>query len=154
MKRVLLIALALTWIFLVTLNYYIVHKPFSAENALAILNALGDVIVAGALVALAAALGRRVLCGLPFDSPLQAIVFSTGLGLGLISFATFGLGLIGWLTPLLFWVLLLLTAFILRADLMTIGRDARSIRLAAISRFERALAFFCGGMLAISFVVA
>lgn len=152
--KVLLVVLALAWIFLVTFNYYIVHKPFGAENALAILNALGDVIAAGALVALGAALGHRVLRGLPFDSPLQAIVFSTGLGLGLISFATFGLGLIGWLTPLLCWVMLLIVAFVVRGDLMTIGRAARSMRLSALARFERALAFFCGGMLAISFIVA
>lgn len=56
MKRGLVIALALTWIFLITLNYYIVHKPFGVENVLVVANALGDVMVAVALFALAAAL--------------------------------------------------------------------------------------------------
>jgi len=35
------VLVALAWIFLVTFNYYIVHKPFGVENALAILSALG-----------------------------------------------------------------------------------------------------------------
>ena len=49
--------LGIIWLFAVTFNYYIVHKPFTAENALAILNVMGDVLVAGALFALSAALG-------------------------------------------------------------------------------------------------
>jgi hypothetical protein len=135
------IAFALAWIFLVTLNYYIVHKPFSAENALALLNALGDVVVAGALVALGAALGRRALRALTFDSPLDALVLQTGIGLGLLALATFVLGLVV-VNRWAFGALFVLAAFLLRADLRAVGSDARALHIPISSRFERALAAF------------
>lgn len=153
MKRALLSALALAWIFLVTLNYYIVHKPFSAENALAMLNALGDVAVAGALVALAAALGRRFLRALQFDSPLDALVFHAGVGLGLLALATFALGLVI-VHRLVFWALFVLAAFGLRDELRAVGRALRALRLPIASRFERALAAFLAFALGIASLVA
>ena len=93
--KLVLSAVATLWLFVVVFSYYIVHKPFSAENALAILNALGDVIVASLLLALGTAIGRRFTRGFAFSSPLEALVLSAGLGLGLMSLATLGLGLAG-----------------------------------------------------------
>jgi len=159
MKRETLVKLSLAllgvlWLFVVTLNYYIVHKPFTIENALAILSALGDVLIAGALFALAAALGRRALRALSFASPLEAIVFQAGLGLGMIPFATLALGLVGWLNPILFWLLLLLSAILLRGDLVLLWRDLRALRFPRNSRFERALALFCGLALVLAFLLA
>src|SRR5512143_3466415 len=84
---------AVLWMFVVIFNYYIVHKPFGIENAIAILTALGDIFTAGALVILSSVLGRRLTRSFVFGSPLEAVVFQTGLGLGLVSFATLGLGL-------------------------------------------------------------
>ncbi len=152
MKRVWLMAIALAWIFLVTLNYYIVHKPFSIENVLAILNALGDVFVAGALVALAAALGHRVLRALQFDAPLDTLVFQAGVGLGLLALATFLLGLVI-VHPLVFWVLGALATFLLRDDLRAVWRAVRALRLPLASRFERALAAFTAFALGIAGVI-
>jgi 4-amino-4-deoxy-L-arabinose transferase-like glycosyltransferase len=146
--------LGIIWLFAVTFNYYIVHKPFTAENALAILNVLGDVLVAGALFALAAALGRRVTRGLACTAPLEAIVLQTGLGLGLISFATLALGLAGLVNRILFWMLLLLAAILLRNDFRVTWRDLRVIQLPIPSRFERALAWFITLSLAITFLLA
>ena len=36
-----IILVVVTWIFAVTFNYYIVHKPFSVKNALGATNGLG-----------------------------------------------------------------------------------------------------------------
>ncbi len=151
--KFLLILFALAWIFLVTLNYYIVHKPFSVENALALLNALGDVLIAGALVALGAALGRRALRALTFDSPLDALVLQTGIGLGLLALATFVLGLVV-VNRWVFGALFALGAFLLRADLRAVGRDARALHIPTPSRFERALAAFVALALVIGTLVA
>jgi 4-amino-4-deoxy-L-arabinose transferase-like glycosyltransferase len=146
--------LGIIWLFAVTFNYYIVHKPFTAENALAILNALGDVLVTGALFALAAALGRRVTRDVTFAAPLEALVLQTGLGLGLISFATLALGLVGALNRVLFWLSLLVAAFWLRDDSRAAWRDLRAIQLPLASRFERGLAVFCAVSLTLAFLLA
>lgn len=153
MKRVLLIAFALGWIFLVTLNYYIVHKPFSVENVLAILNALGDVLIAGAVVAFGAAMGHRVLRAFEFDSPLDALILQTGLGLGLLALATFAPGLVivhRWV----FWALFVFGAFVLRDDLRAVWRQARALQFPIASRFERAFASFVAFTLVIGGVFA
>lgn len=152
--KLILVVFAITWLFVVTFNYYVVHKPFGGENVLAIVNALGDVLVAGALFALAAALGRRVTRAVAFTAPLEAIVFQTGLGLGLISFTTFALGLVGLLNRILFWLLLLLAAFLLRGEWLSLWRALRTIQLPIASRFERALALFIAASLGLAFLVA
>jgi len=152
--KVIRVVFAVAWIFAVTFNYYIVHKPFTLENALAILNALGDVSVASALVAVAAALGRRILRSWTFDSILEAIVFQAGLGLGVIALGVLGLGLVGLLNSVLFWAFLLVAALLLRGDLLSLWRALRSIRLPMASRFERALVVLIALSLAIAFVFA
>ncbi len=151
---VILVLLVLVWLFSVITGYYIVHKPFTVENALALMNTLGDVMVAGALFAIASALGRRVTRALTFGSPLEALVLQTGLGLGLISFAVFALGLGGLLNPLLFWIVLFVAAFLLRGDLCMAWRDLRLVKLPIVSRFERMLAWFCGIALGLAFLLA
>ena len=152
--KLLLAFLGVIWLFVVTLNYYVVHKPFTLENALAILNALGDVLVAAALFALAAGIGRRLTRALNFVSPLEALVFQTGLGLGIISFATLALGLLGLLYPMFFWAVLLLALLVTRGDLAAHWRAVRSIRLVIASRFEQALAVFIVLALALAFLSA
>ncbi|MDE3091098.1 MAG: glycosyltransferase family 39 protein [Chloroflexota bacterium] len=152
--RLIRVILALVWLFVVTFSYYIVHKPFTAENLLALLNALGDVFVAAALFALAAVLGRRVTRAVSFASPLEATVFRIGLGLGIISFTAFALGLLGLLNRILFWLLLIGAAFLLRADGVALWRDLRAIQLPIASRFERWLAAFIVATLALASFVA
>ncbi len=148
------IILAVAWLFLVTFNYYIVHKPFSVENARALIDAAVNVFVALALVALAAALGRRALRAFDFASPLERIVFHAGLGLGLISFATLALGLVGALSPILFWFLLFAFCFLLRHDLRAFLADLRSLSFPAPTRFEKFLAAFIFISLLLAFLFA
>ena len=152
--KLLLAMLGVAWLFAVTLGYYVVHKPFGLDNALAILNSLGDTLIAAAILALAAGLGRRLLRALSFASPLEAIVFQAGLGLGIISFAVLALGLLGLINRVLFWALLLLAAILLRGDLAALWRDLRALRLPINSRFERALAIFVGFALAFALIFA
>lgn len=149
----LVIILVVAWLFLVTFNYYIVHKPFNAENALAILNALGDVLVAGALVALGAALGYRLLRSLQFDLPLNALLLQTGLGLGLLALATFALGLVI-VNRWVFWALFVFSAFVLRDDARAVWREVCELQFPITSRFERALATFVAFALIVGGVVA
>ena len=149
-----LIALIAGWFFLVVVSYYIAHKPFTGENALALLNTLGDVATLIALFALAAALGRRLTRGLSFDSALEAITLQIGFGFGLIALATLALGLLGLLHPILFWALLLIALIFLRRDLISLGRDLRDGRAPIESRWERALASFVLLALAIAFPFA
>ncbi|MBI4790881.1 MAG: glycosyltransferase family 39 protein [Chloroflexi bacterium] len=152
--RFVVVALAVTWLFAVTFSYYLVHKPFTGENVLAILNALGDVAAAGALLVLATAVGRRLTRAFAFASPLEAIVLQTGLGLGLLAFVTLALGLGGLLNSVLFWLLLLIALFLLRDDVRSAWRDLRAIRLPLASRFERGLALFSALSLGLAFLVA
>jgi hypothetical protein len=146
--------LAVIWLFVVTFNYYVVHKPFAVENALAILNALGDVIVAGVLVALATALGRRLTRTFAFAAPLEASVLRAGLGLGMLSLATLALGFAGLLHRILFWLLLVAATFLLRNDLLSAWRDLRAVQLPMAARFERALAVFTIASLILAFLFA
>ncbi len=169
--RFILISTALAWLSIVTFSYYIVHKPFTLDtlrrlgdsiagvalpppdqnNVLAFADSLGNVIVALMIFLLTAAVGRYATSQYEFASPLEAICLRAGIGLGIFSFATLGLGLIGLLNPpALFWSLFLLVAIRFRNDLFAIVRDVLAIQLPIPSRFERALA----GFIAVSLIIA
>ncbi|MEW5721441.1 MAG: hypothetical protein AB1817_22630, partial [Chloroflexota bacterium] len=152
--KIIFTCVAVLWLFVVVFNYYIAHKPFAPENLLAILNSLGDAWTMLALYALAAALGRRALRAFLFGSPLEEIVVHTGLGLGAIAFATFALGLLGALNPMVFWLLLLGALGLLRRDLLATWRAFYSLDLPRATRFERWLARFVAFALAVAFLFA
>ncbi len=153
-QRLLVILVILVWFLLVTTSYYVVHKPFSVENALAVVNSVGDVAVTCLLLVLAAAIGRRVLHSFAFSSRLQALALEAGLGLGFLSFATLFLGLVGLVQSTIFWVLLVLALMLLRRDAMALLQDLRLITLPAESTYERWLAIFCGLSLVLAFFYA
>lgn len=173
--RPLLIFIGIVWLFAVTFTFYIVHKPFTADsltglgdtlakgilpqsptwdNVLALVDTLANIIVISAILLLAATLGWRVTRRFEFASPLEAISFRAGLGLGLLSFVTFGLGLLGLLNPILFWLLMLAAAFLGRDDLLASFSEFRDFRLEISSRFERALVAFVAASLIIAFLFA
>jgi hypothetical protein len=77
------------WVFGVYLAYYIVHKPFSASIARAVLDRSTDVAVWIGLLLLATALGQRLLRRLTHHSLLEELTLAAGLGLGLMSLLTF-----------------------------------------------------------------
>ena len=140
--RIMAIFLAVVWLFVIALNYYIVHKPFSIENVSAIWDTFANLLVVGLLFLLAAILGNRITRSVSFATPLESLTMQTGLGLAVISFATFGLGLLGWLNPILFWVLLLIGFFLLRYDVRAVIKNLRATQFPADSSFERWLVIF------------
>ncbi len=151
--RVVAIALAITWLFFVTMNYYIVHKPFHLSNALAIGEVILNCLVAVLIFALASGIGTRVLRQFTFASRLGAIVFRAGVGFAIVSFATFALGLAGLLQPILFWVLLLLALIFLRHDISeNIHRPA--VSAVCPTRWEKFLAGFVVLTFGLAFIVA
>ncbi len=154
LRSVAVVGLAISWLFIVILNYYVVHKPFSLDNLFAILNELGDIAVWLSLAALAGAIGQRVLRGFAFSSPLETGIFAFGIGWGVISFSTFALGLVGVLNRLLFWGILLLALILLRNELRQLMTRVRAIRLPVGSRFESGLLLFITATLGLAFLLA
>lgn len=142
LRVILTVIAALAWLFVVVFSYYISHKPFALENAAALGSAMGDVVVMVALFLFACSLGQFLLRSSTFASPLEGLVFSTGLGLALISFATLASGLIGVLHPFVFWLALGLGLFLLRNQVCAVINILRALRHPAETRFERFLIVF------------
>jgi hypothetical protein len=146
--------LSIVWLFAVVFNYYIVHKPLTIGNLAAIFNVLGDLLTAFLFYVLGAVLGRRLTRAMQFGSPLESLVMQTGLGLGIVSFITFGLGLVGFLNSVLFWSLLLLALFFLRRDLGTVLSDVCAVRILLPTRFDQVLGWFCLVSLLLAVIIA
>lgn len=81
--------------------------PPSHSSPLLVLDRLFDGGLAIAIVSLGAVVGLRAirLVAPSFEKPLDQLVFATGIGLGIIAYATLGLGLLGLLYS---WALVLL----------------------------------------------
>jgi len=90
------------WIFAVYVSYYTVHKPFTASIILSILDRSADLVIWIGLLLLATAIGHRLWRRLTYHSLLAELTFAAGLGLGLLSLLTLGLGFIGLLHRWLF----------------------------------------------------
>ena len=107
----------LLWVVAVYPAYYVVHKPLSAANLLALADVAANLLTWLAVLAVATALGSRLTRRLAYASLLEQIVFSAGLGLGIFSLVTFGLGLLGLFYGWLFWALLVGAGLLLAPDL-------------------------------------
>jgi hypothetical protein len=119
------VASSVLWLFVVYAAYYTVHKPFDASMALAILDRVGDLGVCLLLLLVSTAMGGRALRVDFARATLEDLLFSVGLGLGLVSLATLGLGLVGLLYRWLFWLLLLLLVVVNIRPLRDILRKLR-----------------------------
>jgi hypothetical protein len=153
MRKLVAIILALVWLFVVTFAYYTIHKPFEFDNLLALANTVGDVLTAAVIYAASAAIGFRIIGRFEFE-PLETLVWSTGLGLGIVSLVTFGLGLAGSLNPILFWVLAVLTLILSRRALIDLWRIARSVDWGLQSGIDRALAIYIALVLLLGLALA
>lgn len=150
----LLAALALVWIFVVVLPYYLFHRPFDLNNVLAIGSTLGDLAVAALLLVLAAALGRLVLRAFTFDSAPEALIIQTGVGYGLVAFGVFVLGMFGLLQPLVFWIGVVAAAVVLFRQVLAVWGQLRVVELPRATRGERAMFVFIALTLGIGLVFA
>lgn len=108
-KWVVLTTAIVAWLFVVLSAYYVVHKPFTFTIAKALFDRLADLGLCAALLLLAASIGSLFPRRVGSVSSTEGLILGTGLGLGLISIVTFGLVLLGFRQPWLFYPLLLLT---------------------------------------------
>ena len=53
-SRIVVSSIGVLWLFVVRINHYIVHKPFTVENARALLDTAADTLVAFAIFELVA----------------------------------------------------------------------------------------------------
>ncbi len=145
---------AVVWLFAVYFYYYVVHKPFGADNVVRWLSTALDLAVWLLIVLTGAALGRRLMCiRLPKYSETSEVWVSAGVGLGMLSLAILGLGMAGLLYRWLFWLLFLALAIALRRDVRAILAALKPGPLPALdTRLNRTLAVCLGLLLAFAFV--
>jgi len=128
-KTPLLTLLSVLWIFTVYLLFYRTQKPFTLETFLAFADSLLNIALALFILLLSTALGQRLLRGLSFTSPGEGLVFAAGMGLGILSLITLGLGLLGLLYPWLFYALSLGLALLLLPQILSLLKRATRLRL-------------------------
>jgi 4-amino-4-deoxy-L-arabinose transferase-like glycosyltransferase len=108
LKKLALISLFILWIFFTLSTFFVVQKPFSVANAVAVSRVLLDMLTAGWLGLVGLGLGswllERLLRG--SLSPGERVVFGTGLGLGLLGLLGLGLGLVGLFQPLVAYLIM------------------------------------------------
>lgn len=100
-------------------HLYVKAQGSGYAGPLLVVGHLFDLALVLALFAVCAGVGRFVLgrCGFVFDRPLEALLFSTAIGGGLISTSILVLGLLSGLQASTLGLLLLFYAFLSRHDL-------------------------------------
>lgn len=145
------VALSVVWIFAVYLAYYTVHKPFTAQIVLSVTARIADLAIWMMLLLLAAAVGRRLLGRDSQTPPVETLVFSLALGLGILSLGTFFLGMMGMLSRWLFWTLFLVLLAIHIRDMRAI---VRTVRQSGVWRPTSRLSFLLISFLCVTFLFA
>ena len=142
----------IAWVFVVISVYYVAHKPFDLGNVTALARGFLNILAWLLLLAAAAGLGLRIAGRwLGQAAPLEELILSVGLGLGLLSLLTLVWGLIGGLSSWLAWLLVAAIAVLNASPLRASFRRLRSSPpLRADTRFERLLA----GYLCLSLLIA
>ncbi len=124
-RWLLVVSATVLWVLAVYVGYYVVHKPLTAANLLALANVAADLLTWLSMMAVATALGARLTRQVTYHSLLERLVFSAGLGLICFSLFTFGLGLAGLLYRWLFVVLLVGAGLLLWREFRDLGRALR-----------------------------
>jgi len=148
------VAAVILWLFAVVAAYFWAHKPFSADTAAGLGRSLANVAAWLMMTWLGTALGRRAIGGpLADEPPATRLALSAGIGLGLISLLTLGLGASGLLRPVAAWGLVLALGIALRHDLWASLADLRAVRLPRPANgFQRWLAVYGGASLLLTFL--
>lgn len=110
----------LLWLFAVVIAYYVVHKPFTPSNVLAVGQALAGLAGAGLVIALGSGVGLTLLRRLepgesrtdcqpvsqrPVLTPFERLIWAAAVGLGVVALAGLALGAVGLLRSWLLWPL-------------------------------------------------
>ncbi|MBN1661613.1 MAG: hypothetical protein JXA93_24680 [Anaerolineae bacterium] len=106
LRWLLVVAALFLWLVAVYAAYYVVHKPFGPNTLYALGDVAANLLTWLVLMAVAMGLGSRLTRRVPYHSPLERVVFSTGAGLVVLSLLTFFLALVGLLYGWLFWILM------------------------------------------------
>lgn len=145
------------WSFTIVAAYFWAHKPFNASIVAGLGRSLLSVAVWLGMTWLGSALGRRVAGGLlAEEAPLTRLALASGLGLGLLSLLTLGLGAVGLLRAGVAWGLVLVLGALLRRDLRASLTDLRAgLPLAwPGGGFHRWLAVYVIASLTLTFLMA
>ena len=148
------------WLFGIVAVYFWAHKPFDVGIMAGLGRSLLSVAVWLGIVWLSAALGLRAAGRLLADeSPSVRLALAAGVGLGLLSLLTLGVGLAGLLRPAIAWGLMAVLAILLRRELGMSLADLRGGPLlpcpaSEASGFQRWLAVYVGGSLLLTFLAA
>jgi len=150
------VAAVILWLFGIVAAYFWAHKPFDADTLMGLGRSLASVAAWCGLTWLGAGVGRWIGGRTLIDErPLARLALSAGVGLGLLSLLTLGLGLVGWLRPAVAWGVVLLLSVSLWRHLIAVLSDLRAIRLPRpVSGFQRWLAVYSGASLALTFMTA
>jgi hypothetical protein len=103
----------LAWLAAIAVGYYILHRPFAPEVAFSAVRAILDLLIAGAVVAVAGGLGKR-LVGEVHPDRLCALCLQASLGLGVLSLLILGIAIVGGVHRWVAWLLLAVGILLLR----------------------------------------
>ncbi len=155
------VAIVISWLFVVVAAYFWAHKPFDASIIAGLGRSFLSIVIWLGMIWLGAALGQWVTRGLLADeAPAVRLALAAGLGLGLLSLLTLGLGLVGLLRAAVAWGLVLGLAVLLRRELRVSLADLReSVRNPVplpwpTGGFQRWLAVYVSASLVLIFLVA
>ncbi len=155
-RRILKVIVVILWLFGLVVAYFWAHKPFDVGIVVRLGRSLLTVVIWLGITWLGAALGRSIVGGLLADErPGTRLALSTGIGLGVLSLLTLGLGLIGLLRPVVAWGLVLVLLIVLWRELQASLADLRSMRMPRPANgFQRWLAVYGGASLLLTFWIA
>ena len=124
------VAAFMLWLFVTLTAFYVVQKPFTAENAEAVLRSAFDAAAAGLTIFLGAALGRRILSWMGLDdlSLSDLVWLAPGLGLGALGLMNFALGLAGGWQRSSVYGFMALIAVALARDMVALVREMSAWR--------------------------
>jgi hypothetical protein len=144
------------WVFVIVAAYFWAHKPFDAGIIGGLARSLLSVAVWLGMVWVSTALGLRIIGrSLVDESPAVRLALAAGIGLGLLSLLTLGLGLVGLLRPAAAWALMIALGALLWRDLRATLADLRAaVHVRPASGFQRWIALYTGGSLALIFMAA
>lgn len=155
-KWIVTVGFVLLWLFALMAAYFWAHKPFDATLLTGLGRSLLAVAVWLALTGLAAAGGRRLTGDLLVrETAVARLALSAGLGLGLLSLLVLGLALVGLLTPVVAWLLMVALAVWLRPDLRSVVADLRSVKWPRPhTNFHRWVVLYVAASLILAFFTA
>lgn len=106
-------------------HYYLGDQRLEQTGPLVTLDRVFDISLALYLLALAAAIGWKVssLASFPYATSQEKLLFSTALGVGVISYLVLAVGLVGLLSVWVIAPLLILLSILLRHELATVLRE-------------------------------